>query len=179
MLGELFVLFFKVGCMAFGGGYAVMSLIQREVTSRGWVDSARFQEIGSLAGMAPGSIAANSATLIGYDRAGTAGALIATAGMTLPSLILVAALAAFFVRVHDHPGVRALFYGLRPVVTALILYAAVHFGFGSRMRSGSLFTGQTLGMLLICGGCLLAIVRYKFHPFAVILLSAVAGIVIF
>ncbi|OWR29426.1 chromate transporter [Saccharibacillus sp. O23] len=179
MLGELFVLFFKVGCMAFGGGYAAMSLIQREATSRGWIDSAQFREIGSLAGMAPGSIAANSATLIGYDRAGTAGALIATAGITLPSLILVAALAAFFVRVHDHPSVRALFYGLRPVVTALILYAAFHFGFGGSAGSGSLFAWQTLGMLLICGGCLLAIVRYKFHPFAVILLAAVAGIVIF
>ena len=179
MLWELFVLFVKVGAMAFGGGYAVMSLIQREVLGRGWADAARFQEIGSLAGMAPGSIATNSATLIGYDQAGTLGALVATAGIVLPSLILVAGLAAFFVRVHEHLGVRSIFYGLRPIVTALIIYAAVHFGFGSQAQSGDLFTWQTLGMLLICAGCIFVIIRYRWHPFAILLLSAAAGIILF
>ncbi|OWA36618.1 chromate transporter [Saccharibacillus sp. O16] len=179
MLGELFVLFFKIGCMAFGGGYAVMSLIQRDVAAMGWMDAGAFQQIGSLAGMAPGSIATNSATLIGYHQAGISGALMATAGIVLPSLLLVAGLAAFFVRVHDHVYVRSIFYGLRPVVTALIIYAAVHFGFGSQLQSGKGFSWDTLGLLLIVGGCLLAIIRYKWHPFVVLLLSAAAGIVLF
>ncbi|GGN96979.1 chromate transporter [Saccharibacillus kuerlensis] len=178
MLGELFILFFKVGCMAFGGGYAVMSLIQRETMSRGWLDAADFREIGSLAGMAPGSIATNSATLIGYNQAGLAGAAAATAGMVLPSLLLVVVLAAFFVRLHDNGAVKAVFYGLRPVVAALILYAGIHFGFGEQTLH-SLWSWQTAGMLLIGVGCLIAIVRYKLHPFAVILLSAAAGIILF
>ena len=179
MLWELFLLFFKVGCMAFGGGYAVMSLIQREVDHKGWMGAERFQEIGSLAGMAPGSIATNSATLIGYQQAGMPGALIATAGIILPSMLLVVLLAAFFVKLQHSLGVRSAFYGLRPIVTALIVYAAIHFGFGSRAEAGGLIGWQTLGMLLICAGCLLAIVKYKWHPFAVILMSAAAGIVVF
>ncbi|MEJ8304153.1 chromate transporter [Saccharibacillus sacchari] len=179
MLWEIFIVFFRVGCLAFGGGYAVMSLIQRETAGMGWIGIEQFQEIGALSGMAPGSIATNSATLIGYEQGGLAGAIAATTGMILPSLILVAVLAAFFIRLHDRLSVRSAFYGLRPVITALIVYAAISFGFGGQAEAGGLFGWETLGMLLICGGCLLAIVKYKLHPVVVLLLSAVAGIVIF
>lgn len=178
MLWELFALFFKVGCMAFGGGYAAMSLIQRETAARNWMDTPEFREIASLAGMAPGSIATNSATLIGYAQAGPAGAAAATIGIVLPSLLLVAALTAFFVRLHDKPGVRAGFYGLRPVVVSLIFYAGIHLGFGGKSAE-SFFDWQTIGMLLIGAGCLVALVKMKLHPLAVILLSAAAGIVLF
>ncbi|NGZ73787.1 chromate transporter [Saccharibacillus alkalitolerans] len=179
MLWELFVLFFKVGCIAFGGGYAVMSMIQREVENKGWVGVEQFQEIGSLSGMAPGSIATNSATLIGYGQAGIPGALVATVGIVLPSLLLIMLLAAFFIKLQHRLGVRSAFYGLRPIVTALIVYAAINFGFGHHSKIGELLNWQTFGTLLICGGCLFAIVKYKWHPFAVILASAAAGIVIF
>ncbi|WP_172249640.1 chromate transporter [Saccharibacillus deserti] len=178
MLWELFALFFKVGCMAFGGGYAVMSLIQRETSDRGWIDAESFREIGSLAGMAPGSIATNSATLIGYAQAGAAGAIAATVGIVLPSLLLVAVLTAFFVRLHDRFGVKAAFYGLRPVVVALIVYAGIHFGLGG-LLSNPQPAWTMAGTLLICGGCLVALVKTKLHPLAVILLSAAAGIIWF
>lgn len=178
MLWELFALFFKVGCMAFGGGYAVMSLIQRETAERGWIDTPTFREIGSLSGMAPGSIATNSATLIGYAQAGPAGAIAATLGIVLPSLLLVVVLTAFFVRLHDKLGVKAVFYGLRPVVVALIVYAGIHFGFGG-LTAQTLLGWPTIGMLLIGAGGLIALVKWKLHPLAVILLSAAAGIVLF
>ncbi|AIQ40787.1 chromate transporter [Paenibacillus sp. FSL R7-0297] len=177
MLWELLLIFIRVGLVSFGGGYAVITLIQREVSDKGWMDSGAFQEIVALAGMAPGSIATNTATLIGYSQAGMGGAIAATAGIILPSLIIVICIAVFFLKLQSNEWVRASFYGLRPIVTGLILYAAVHFGFSG--QSGSWLTWTMAGSLLICAGCLILVAKYKVHPFAVILLSAVAGIVIF
>ncbi|MCQ4086203.1 chromate transporter [Saccharibacillus sp. JS10] len=179
VLWNLFIVFFRIGCLAFGGGYAVMSSIQREATAMGWIGTGQFRDIGVLSSMAPGSIATNSATLIGYQQAGIAGAIVATVGMVLPSLILVILFAAFFVRLQDRLSVRSAFYGLRPVVTALILYAAIRFGFDEQLSSGEWLNGQTLGMVLIVGGGLFALLKYKWHPLMVLGLSAVAGIVIF
>ena len=177
MLWELLLVFIKVGLVSFGGGYAVITLIQREVSAKGWLDGGAFQEIVSLAGMAPGSIATNTATLIGYSQAGIGGAAAATVGIILPSLLIVICIAVFFVKLQSNSWVRSSFYGLRPVVTGLILYAAIHFGFSGQQQS--LLTWSMAGSLLICAGCLLLVVKYKLHPFAVILLSAAAGIVVF
>lgn len=177
MLWQLFLVFFKVGLISFGGGYAVITLIQREVSEKGWMGTADFQEIVSLAGMAPGSIATNTATLIGYSEAGIMGAIASTIGIILPSLIIVILIAAFFLRLQGNNWVRSSFYGLRPIVTGLIIYAAIHFGLSG--RSGSWLSWSMAGMLLICAGCLLLVTKYKVHPFGVILLSAIAGIVIF
>ncbi|AIQ46579.1 chromate transporter [Paenibacillus sp. FSL R7-0273] len=177
MLLELFLLFLKVGLISFGGGYAVIALIQREITEKGWVTPGQFQELVALAGMAPGSIATNTATLIGYSQMGILGGIVSTIGIILPSLLIVILFTAFFLRMKSNSWVRSSFYGLRPIITGLIVYAAIHFGIGS--ARGSLVSWSTFGMLLICAGSLVAVLRYKIHPFAVILLSAVGGIVLF
>lgn len=177
MLWQLFLVFIKVGLISFGGGYAVMTLIQREVAAKGWLDAGEFKEIVSLAGMAPGSIATNAATLIGYSEAGIWGAIVATAGIILPSLIIVILITAFFLRLKSNDWVKSSFYGLRPIVTGLIIYAAIHFGLSG--RSEPLLSWPMAGTLLICIGCLILVTKYKIHPFAVILLSAAAGIVLF
>lgn len=177
MLWELLLVFIKVGLVSFGGGYAVITLIQREVSAKGWLDDGAFQEIVSLAGMAPGSIATNTATLIGYSQAGIGGAAAATVGIILPSLFIVICIAVFFLKLQSNPWVRSSFYGLRPIVTGLILYAAIHFGFSRQQEA--LLTWTMAGSLLICAGCLLLVAKYKLPPFAVILLSAAAGIVVF
>lgn len=177
MLWQLFLIFIKVGLISFGGGYAVMTLIQREVAAMGWVDPGEFQEIVALAGMAPGSIATNAATLIGYSKAGILGAIVATVGIILPSLIIVILITAFFMKLQSNDWVKSSFYGLRPVVTGLIIYAAINFGLSG--RSESLLSWSMAGTLLISAGCLILVTKYKLHPFAVILLSAVAGIVVF
>lgn len=176
MLWQLFWVFFKVGLISFGGGYAVLTLIQWEVAGRGWLEIGEFQELVSLAGMAPGSIATNAATLIGYSQKGFLGAIIATAGMVLPSLIIIVAISALFLKRQSGSWMQALFYGLRPAVTGLIIYAAIQFGAGGRE---SLTSWATLGAALICVGCLFGIVKLKLHPIAIILLAAVAGIVLF
>ncbi|WP_178021431.1 chromate transporter [uncultured Paenibacillus sp.] len=177
MLWQLFLVFIKVGLISFGGGYAVMTLIQREVAAKGWVDAGEFQEIVALAGMAPGSIATNAATLIGYSEAGIWGAIVSTAGIILPSLIIVILITAFFFKLQDNVWVRSSFYGLRPIVTGLIIYAAIHFGLSG--RSESPLSWSTAGTLLIIAGSLALVAKYKVHPFAVIALSAAAGIVLF
>lgn len=177
MLWELFLVFLKVGCLSFGGGYAVMTVIQRETAGRGWLGGGQFEEIVALAGMAPGSIATNTATLIGYSLSGIGGAIVSTLGMILPSLLVVVLITAFFFRSPDRGWMRTSFYGLRPIVTGLIVYAALHFGLGGRTEAGLNWT--TAGTLLICAGCLVGVLKYKIHPFAIIALSAVAGIVLF
>jgi chromate transporter len=177
VLWELFFIFLKVGAVSFGGGYAVIALIQREVTDNGWLQIQQFQELVALAGMAPGSIATNTATLIGYSRMGILGAIVATIGIILPSLLIVILCTSLFLRMQGNSWVRSSFYGLRPIITGLIVYAAIHFGIGG--AKDPLFSWSTLGMLLICAGCLTAVTKYKIHPFAVILMSAVAGIVLF
>ncbi|MEK3785821.1 chromate transporter [Paenibacillus sp. FSL K6-1230] len=178
MLWQLFLLFFKIGAFSFGGGYAVMTLIQREVMARGWIEPSQFQEMVTIAGMAPGSIATNTATLIGYSKFGILGAIVATAGIILPSLIIVICCAAFFLRLQDNRWMNSSFYGLRPIVTGLIVYAAIHFGMGA-VSEEPIMSWNTIGMLFICGACLVAIAKYRLHPFAVILLSAAVGIVLF
>ncbi|RKP57350.1 chromate transporter [Cohnella endophytica] len=177
MLGQLFIVFLKIGFISFGGGYAVIPMIEREMNRLGWIDAHAFQKIVSLAGMSPGPIATNSATLIGFNLAGFPGAIAATLGMVLPSLILVIVIVAFCMRYHRSKQVKASFYGLRPIVTGLILYAALHFGFLS--HSETLFTWSTLMTMLICTGCLYAILKYKLHPIVVIVASGFAGIVLF
>ncbi|MCM3699537.1 chromate transporter [Paenibacillus macerans] len=177
MLWQLFLIFIKVGLISFGGGYAVMTLIQREVAAMGWVDAGEFQEIVALAGMAPGSIATNAATLIGYSQAGILGAIVATVGIILPSLIIVILLTASFLKLQSNDWVKSSFYGLRPIVTGLIIYAAINFGLSG--RSEPLLSWSMAGTLLLITGSLALVTKYKVHPFAVILLSAVAGIVLF
>ncbi|WP_149096524.1 chromate transporter [Paenibacillus terrae] len=177
MLLKLFLVFLKVGLISFGGGYAVMALIQREVTEKGWIEPEKFQEIVTLAGMAPGPIATNTATLIGYSQMGILGATISTIGIILPSLFIVILCSAFFLRMQNNQWVRYSFYGLRPIITGLVIYAAIHFGFG--VNQEPLFSWSTFGMLIVCAICLTAVTKYKIHPFRVILLAAACGIIIF
>lgn len=177
MLWQLFFTFLTIGIVSFGGGYAVIPLIQFEVAEFGWLTEQEFQKTVALAGMAPGPIATNTATLIGFKTSGAAGAAAATAGIVLPSLVIIVTLATLFFRVRDNSLVRSSFYGLRPIVTGLIVYAALHFGF---LGDGSFSVSWTsLGTLFICGVSLLLLIRYKLHPLMLILSAALAGIVLF
>lgn len=177
MLWELLFTFLKIGLVSFGGGYAVIPLIQYEVTGRGWLTSEQLQEAITLAGMAPGPIATNTATLIGYQTKGTLGAIFSTLGMVLPSLIIIIVMAAFFYRVRHNQWVKSSFYGLRPIIAGLIFYAAVHFGFLGQHETD--FSWATIGTLVICGASLVLMFKYKLHPFMLILVGGAAGIILF
>lgn len=177
MLWSLFATFFKIGLLSFGGGYALIPVIQHEVEANVWMSAEAFAETVSLAGMAPGPMATNCATLVGLKTAGFAGAVASTGGMVLPSLLVVVMIAAFFFQIHRHAWVRASFYGLRPIVTGLILYAALHFGLVE--AGGSLWSWHTLGSALIVLGVIVGILKYKMHPAAVLAVSGLLGIAFF
>lgn len=125
---ELFWSFFRIGLFSFGGGYAMIPLIQSEITQHGWLTAAQFADILAIAEMTPGPIAVNSATYVGYETAGIIGSLCATAGVTMPSLLLVLLVAGIFRKYQNHPLNTMIFYGIRPVVVGLIISAAVFIG---------------------------------------------------
>ncbi|NBC71842.1 chromate transporter [Paenibacillus sacheonensis] len=176
-MSALFIVFMKIGLVSFGGGYSVIALMEREAISRSWLAEGQFQELVSVAGTAPGPIATNAATLIGYDAAGIGGAIAATAGIVLPSLLIMILLASVCLRLFDKKLVKSSLYGLRAVVTGIIAYSALHFGFLSHRTS--FFTWQTIATLMICAGALIGIVRFKLHPVMIVLASGLAGIVLF
>jgi len=119
---QLFAAFFKIGLFTFGGGYAMIPLIQREVIERHkWIDNKDFVDMLVLAQSTPGPIAVNTAVFVGYKTAGVAGAVAATLGTVLPSFIVILLLALFFAEVRENRYVDAAFRAMRPAVVALIV----------------------------------------------------------
>ena len=127
---ELFLTFFQIGLFGFGGGYAMLSMIQGEVvTGHQWISSSEFTDIVAISQMTPGPIGINSATYVGYTAAinagyshvwGILGSVTATFAVVLPSFILMIAISKFFLKYQKHPMVESVFKGLRPAVVALI-----------------------------------------------------------
>ncbi len=178
MLWQLFWTFFKVGLVSFGGGYAMIPLIQDEAVERyGWLTTTQYMDAIAVTGMSPGPIATNTAIYIGYTQAGVMGAVVSAAGMVLPSLLIILIVASVFKRIQDNQRMRDAFYGLRAVITGLIIYAAILFAVRNELFSGLNWT--TLAMVIIFLGSLVALLRYRIHPIYVILISGLVGIAIF
>lgn len=184
ILIELFTSFFKIGLFSFGGGYAMLSLISEEVIAHGWMKEELFVQIIGISQMTPGSIAVNTATYVGYEAAGVAGAIVATAGVLLPSLLLLLIVAGFFFKYMEHPRVKAVFYGIRPVVAGLILAAGI-----TVARTGFIETaiveGERRGFLhwetiVICALLAILLIRLKkIHPVLLIGIGAALGLAAF
>lgn len=118
----LFVSFAKIGSFTFGGGFAMIPLIQREIIhKRGWVDADEFLELLTLAQSAPGPIALNTSVFVGYRVDGYRGAICSTLGVALPSFFAILLVAIYFSSIRNNPTVEAIFKGMRPAVVALIL----------------------------------------------------------
>jgi chromate transporter len=121
---DLFATFFKIGLFTFGGGYAMIPLIHREmVEKKAWIDDEEIVDVLALAQMVPGAVAINAATLIGKRLAGNRGGLVATASVILPSFLVITVIAAFLGHFQDDPVVKAAFLGIRPAVAALMAVA--------------------------------------------------------
>lgn len=175
LLWELFITFLMIGFISFGGGYAMIPVIELEVTKHGWMTTQEFTDVIAIAGMSPGPIATNSAIFVGYSTAGLSGAIVSTLGMVLPSLTLILIIATFFYKFSDNRVVKSAFYGLRPIVTGLIIYAAIKFAISNNVISLNLswHMGSLLVIFLLS---LLALLKFKWHPVFVILLSGLVGI---
>lgn len=123
---ELFIVFFRIGAFTFGGGYAMLPIIQREIVEeRGWANAQEVMNYYAIGQCTPGIIAINTATLIGYKINGIKGALAATGGMILPSLIIITTIASFFQRFLDYQVIEHAFNGIKVGVVALILHIVI------------------------------------------------------
>ncbi len=121
---SLFFTFLKIGFFTFGGGYAMIPIIEREIVNkRKWIAAEDVADVFAVAQSVPGAIAINSSTFVGYKVAGRKGAVAATIGVILPSLIVITLIAAFFSRFQDEPAVKNIFLGVRSCITGLIALA--------------------------------------------------------
>lgn len=182
MLWDLFVTFLMIGAVSFGGGYSMIPVIEQEaVYNHAWMTHDAFADSVAVAGMSPGPVATNTAIFIGYKTAGLPGAIVSALGTILPSFLLIIAAAALFYKFQKSGLMQRAFYGLRPVIAGLIIYAAVSFAQVNRLIPAgvSAVTAETLLMAVIFGASLYGLIRYQLHPLVVILLSAVSGIVFF
>lgn len=123
---ELFVVFSKVGVLTFGGGYAMLPMLQREVAeNRDWATEEELMDYYAIGQCTPGIIAVNTATFVGQKRAGILGGIVATLGIVFPSLIIITLIAALLSNFADLPAVKNAFAAIRVCVCVLILNAVV------------------------------------------------------
>ena len=122
----LFLSMLKIGCFAFGGGYAIIALLENEfITKRKWIDHDEFLDVVAIAESTPGPIAINVATYIGYKLKGVFGAMIATVGMCLPSFIIMYLVSLFYEQFMEITLVAAAFKGIQICVVYLIASAGL------------------------------------------------------
>lgn len=167
MLLELFWSFFKIGLFTFGGGYAMLPLINAEVIEKKkWIDESQMDEMLALAEVTPGPIAINMATLIGYKKGGIKGSILATFGVCLPSFVVILALSNFIFDFWKNPYVAKAFKGIRAGVSVLVL------GAGLRMFKK---TKKNFGWVLSLMAASISFF-FGFSTIAIIILGATVGI---
>lgn len=122
---KLFLTFFEIGAVSFGGGYGMISLVREKVLSLGWLTDEEFLNMIAVSESTPGPIAVNMATFVGSDQAGVLGSVFATLGVVLPSFIIILLISAVLKNFLKYRGVKAFLSGVRPCVTALITGTAI------------------------------------------------------
>lgn len=185
---SLFFAFLKIGMFAFGGAYGAIPLIQESVLAHGWMDEAMFANIIAISESTPGPIMVNAATYIGSSQAGIPGAAAATAGVVLPSFIIILVITALLHSFLKNRHVQAVLRGVKPCLMGIILATglfmavkAVCFG-GGDFSSGFHFdfTSFFLLILLAAGA---GAVKYRrkeeISPIALIVIAGVLGAVLF
>jgi chromate transporter len=176
---QLFWSFFQIGLFGFGGGLAVMPLIQNQVVDKhGWLSLQQFTDLITISEMTPGPIAINSATFVGTQIGGFGGALVATLGCILPSCVIVLSLAWLYSKYSEMAVIKGVLGGLRPTVVALILSAGLSILilslFGHDGFSWNFASIDFLAAAVFIAG-LLILRKYKTSPILVMLGSGVIG----
>ena len=181
ILLDLFLTFFKIGITTFGGGYAMIPLIQSEVVAKGWLSETELVNFIAVSESTPGPFAVNIATYVGRVTAGIFGALCATLGVVLPSFIIILIVAKFYKKFKESQTVKGVMTGLRPAVIGLIGAALVSMAatvfFPTGISINSLLTWDAAASVIIMGLALYLAIGKKLSPIIVILISAAAGIV--
>jgi len=184
----LFITFFQIGLFGFGGGYGMLSLIQREVVYHWhWMSTSEFTDIVAISQMTPGPVGINSATYCGYTAVHNAGygmpmsvlgSLTATFALVLPSLILMIVISRMFIKYMKTPSVQSVFLGLRPAVVGLLAAATL------MLMSPDNFSMPSQNPWQFFISCFLFLATFvgtyflKINPIRMIAYSAVAGLVL-
>ncbi|KUK31627.1 MAG: Chromate transport protein [Thermoanaerobacterales bacterium 50_218] len=164
---ELFWIFFKIGALTLGGGYAMIPLIYQEVVEcRQWLEKKTFFSGLVIAQAIPGANAVNIASFVGYRRGGLFGAVVAVVACVLPSFLIICALGSAFVKFASHPSVSGAFEGLRAGIIGLLVYVLGDWG--------RQLLGKPKGLLVFCL-TLFGILVLKWHPILVIVLGGILG----
>jgi chromate transporter len=161
MLFDLFIVFFKMGCITFGGGYAMLPVLEREIIAKkGWVTLEEVMDYYTIAQVTPGVIAVNVSTFIGYKQRGLLGGIVSTLGFVLPGVTLVAVAMLCLSRFSSLPVVKRVFAGVRVAVGALILDTTIKLCkgfFKNRKETAFFITAFALSAFLSASPVLLLI----------------------
>jgi len=168
---KLFLSFLKIGAFSFGGGYAMLPLIEQEIVYiNQWLTPSEFIDIIAISQMSPGPIAVNAATFVGYKYLGVLGSIVATFGVVCCSFFLVTILAKVIIKHYKSFVVSGIFSGIRPGVIGLIAAACV-----SLFKSSIVdIKGFIIGVIV-----LFMLQRTKLHPIAIIFISGALGIAMY
>lgn len=180
ILLKLFLTFFKIGAFTFGGGYAMLPLMQQEVLANGWLTEEQIINFIAVSESTPGPFAINMATYIGAETAGFLGSVCCTLGVVLPSFIIILLVARFFMAFKDNKWVKAVMSGLKPAVVGLIGAAVVSVALEVFFPSGmsiSVFKSFTFWASAVIFGIVMFMQHKKVHPIILILASAALGII--
>ena len=165
-LTTIFVSFLKIGMFTFGGGYAMLPLIERElITKRKWIEQKEFLDLLTLAQSVPGPIAVNTSVFVGYKVRGLRGAAAALLGTVTPSFVIILAIAIFFAGIRQNPVVDAAFKGMRPAVVALIVVPVF-----------SLARGMHWSMFFVIAAAAFAVWYLGWSPIYILIAAAAIGI---
>ena len=168
ILIKLFWAFLKIGTFSFGGGYAMLPFIQKEVVeSNGWISMSEFTDIIGISQMTPGPVAINSAT---YKIDGVLGSIFATLGVVTTSFILVTIISKILNKFKESEVIKGALLGMRPVLIALIIYAFIDLAKEVYIDLKSIIITLIIGVILL---------SKKVHPILVIVIAAVLGLIFY
>ncbi len=180
--------YLKIGLFGFGGGYAMLALIEREIVTPGYISEQMFTDIVAISQMTPGPIGINSATYIGYVAPhtvdpslsspvwGLLGSVLCTLVVVLPSFLLVAYTSHIIARHKDSAVIKGIFAGLRPVVVGLIASAALLLMNSANFGND---TYQVAWSIALCVAAFCTVYFTKIHPILIIVLAGIAGLFIY
>jgi chromate transporter len=169
---QLFWSFFKIGLFGFGGGYAIIPLIQHEIEVHNWMTEAEFTDIIAISQMTPGPIGINSATYVGYTASGSIwGSIVATFAICLPSFIIMLTLSHFFIKYRQNVYINSVFSILRPAIIGLIAAAAL------LLMNNENFVDYK--SIVIFAVAFIASFFFKLHPILLIILAGIVGFLVY
>ena len=175
---QLLWVFIKIGVLGFGGGYAMLSLIQHEVVENyGWMTTTEFADMVAISQMTPGPISINMATYVGYTAGGFPGSLLASFALCLPSIVMVYFIIRLFMNIKSGSLMTNLLKGLKPAIAGLIFAA------GLSMMNAQNFVqigkGENNISIVICVLAFVASYFFKANPILLIVLSGVVGFFVY